>query len=64
MNNNDLDFELAKSVGAYFRLVETKMNLIIKEVIAYVKSWEALALEIGISSVEQTLLKAAFKIGE
>ena len=61
MHNNDLDFELAKSVGEYFRLDDSQMNSVIEEVLASVKSWEAFAKEIGVSRVEQELMKFAFK---
>jgi len=61
MNNNALDFNLAKSVGEYFRLYETQMNSIIQEVLASVEGWEYIAKEIGISRTEQELMRAAFK---
>ena len=49
MDNNDLDIELAKSVGEYFRLNNTAMNNSIEEVKLGVKQWKILANEIGIS---------------
>lgn len=61
MHNNDLDFELAKSVGEYFRLHETQMNSIIKEVLDGVKGWESIAKDIGVSRAEQELMRNAFK---
>lgn len=62
MDNNDLDFDLAKSVGEYFRLNEQQMNTIIDEVLASVKKWEIVAKEIGISRSELELMKSAFRI--
>jgi serine/threonine-protein kinase HipA len=62
MDNNALDVELAKSVGDYFRLTEKDMNGIIGEVTASVTNWEQVAVEIGISRAEQTLMARAFKI--
>lgn len=63
MNNNDLDFELAKSVGEYFRLNNAKMNIIIDEVISSVKDWESISKGIGISRADQELMRSAFKTG-
>lgn len=61
MHNNALDFELAKSVGEYFRLKDRQMESIIDEVLAAVKGWEFLAKEIGISRAEQELMRSAFR---
>jgi len=61
MDNNDLDFELAKSVGEYFRLTAKEMDLIIEEVKNVVKNWEIVAKQIGISRSEQELMASAFK---
>lgn len=62
MNNNTLDFELAKHVGEYFRLNNRQMEGIIQEVLTAVKEWESIAKEIGISRGEQELLRSAFRI--
>lgn len=62
MDNNALDFELAKSVGEFFRLTEDKMDEIINEVLHAVKQWKELASKIGIPRSEQQLMEAAFKI--
>lgn len=61
MHNNALDFELAKSVGEYFRLNDTQMNSIMEEVLVSVKGWESIAKEIGISRAEQALMRSAFR---
>ena len=60
-NNNNLDFELAKSVGEYFRLNTTQMEECIKQVIASVNNWKAIAAAIGISRAEQELMEKAFQ---
>ncbi|MDO9261852.1 MAG: HipA domain-containing protein, partial [Flavobacteriaceae bacterium] len=59
--NNDLDFELAKSVGAYFRLNKQQMNTIIQEVLQVTTNWKNTAMAIGISRSEQEIMAAAFK---
>ncbi|TDQ77938.1 type II toxin-antitoxin system HipA family toxin [Sphingobacterium yanglingense] len=61
MHNNALDFELAKSVGEYFRLNDCQMESIIGEVLTAVKDWESIAKEIGISRAEQELMRSAFR---
>ncbi len=59
-DNNALDFELAKSVGIYFRLNETEMNSIISEITKAVSNWKNTASQIGISRTEQELMGSAF----
>lgn len=61
MHNNALNFELAKSVGEYFRLNDRQMESIIAEVLTVVKDWEFLAKEIGISRAEQELMRSVFR---
>lgn len=61
MDNNTLDYELAKSVGEYFKLDNNSMNAIIEEVLNSVNDWKTLANKIGISRVEQEMMKGAFK---
>ena len=60
MDNNELDFDLAKSVGNYFRLDDKQMNSIIEEVKSVVSGWEVVANKIGISRNEQQLMGKAF----
>jgi len=60
--NNDLDFELAKSVGEFFQLKNSEMNTIIAEVIEAVKSWKNTAQKIGISKSEQEIMSGAFRV--
>jgi len=62
MDNNALDYELARSVGEYFRLNNEQMDTIIKEVISAVQTWKDLAKTIGIPNKEQDLMEAAFKV--
>jgi serine/threonine-protein kinase HipA len=61
MDDNSLSFELAKSVGAYFRLNEPAMNIIIDEVLSVVSGWKSVAKQIGIPNKEQILMDAAFR---
>jgi serine/threonine-protein kinase HipA len=62
LHNNSLDFELAKSVGEYFRLNDMHMDSIISEVNLAVSEWKTIANNIGISRTEQELMFKAFKI--
>jgi len=52
MDNNALDFDLARSVGDFFQLTKMEMDLIINEVTSAVKDWKNLAQKIGISKSE------------
>lgn len=61
MDDNALDFELAKSVGSYFRLRESEMNTIIQEVSQAVKDWKTIAKKIGIKNSEIELMSGAFR---
>ncbi|MBA0885137.1 type II toxin-antitoxin system HipA family toxin [Flavobacterium undicola] len=61
-DNNALDFELAKSVGEYFRLNNNQMEVIIQEVLKVTSNWKTIAKEIGISRSEQELMNKAFHI--
>lgn len=60
MDNNALDFELAKSVGEYFRLNTLQMEAIIQEVLRVTISWKTVAKEIGISRAELEMMAKAF----
>lgn len=61
MDDNALDFELAKSVGSYFRLRESEMGTIIQEVSQAVKNWKTIAKKIGIKNTEIELMSGAFR---
>lgn len=62
MDNNALDFDLARSVGEYFRLKEKEMDRILQEVTHSVSNWKKVATKIGISRGEQQLMASAFRI--
>jgi serine/threonine-protein kinase HipA len=62
MDNNALDFDLAKSVGEYFRLNNTQMDKIIDDVITVVRTWKQLAKAIGIPNNEQNIMAKAFNV--
>ncbi|TDS12998.1 type II toxin-antitoxin system HipA family toxin [Sphingobacterium paludis] len=62
MDNNALDFELAKSVGVFFRLNGAQMEQIISEVSKSVIGWEKVADTIGISRSERELMRGAFSV--
>lgn len=61
MDNNALDFDLARSVGMYFRLSENEMETIIGEVLSSVRDWKNIANKIGIKNAEIELMAGAFK---
>lgn len=58
--NNDLSFDLARSVGEYFDLSLNQMNEIIKDINTVIKDWRQLANNCGINRSEQDLMAAAF----
>lgn len=62
MDSNELDFDLARSVGPFFRLNESEMELIIQQVINSVGQWKKLAKRIGISRSEQEMMSGAFRV--
>lgn len=59
-DNNELDFDLAKSVGEYFRLNNNQMEEIIQQVLGVTTKWKTMANEIGISRSEQEVMEKAF----
>jgi serine/threonine-protein kinase HipA len=63
MDDNALDFEVAKSAGEYFRLNDEQMDTIIHKVLEVIGQWQTLAAEIGISCSEQVLITGAFMDG-
>ena len=62
MDNNELDFELAKSVGQFFQLNEGQMDQTIREVISVVKDWRSFASKLGIARADQELMSPAFTL--
>lgn len=61
MDDNALDFDLAKSVGEYFRLREDEMHSILDEVLFAVNDWKTVAKDIGIKNSEIQLMSVAFR---
>lgn len=61
-DDNTLDYGLAKSVGAYYRLSDGEMDAIINEVMAAVSQWRSVAAKLGISRGEQELMQGAFRV--
>ena len=62
MESNSLDYDLAKSVGQYFRLDDKEMDKITDEVKTAVSRWRKMATEAGIPRGEQELMEPAFKV--
>ncbi|WP_323028418.1 HipA domain-containing protein [Gelidibacter japonicus] len=62
MDNNALDYDLAFSVGVFFRLTDEQMSAILFDVMVAIEDWEELAEEIGISQSEQQLMGKVFNI--
>ncbi len=60
MDHNDLDFDLARIVGEYFRLNKSQMDKILNEVLQSVRNWKKIAVEIKIPRSEQSLMAKAF----
>ncbi|PRX56270.1 type II toxin-antitoxin system HipA family toxin [Flagellimonas meridianipacifica] len=61
MDDNALNFDLAKSVGEYFRLNEKEMNVILSEVLTAVRCWKDVAKKLGIKNSEVQLMEGAFR---
>ncbi len=62
MDNNAIDYDLAKSVGEFFRLDNDLMDEIITKVISAVATWKEEAKAIGISNKEINLMAKAFNV--
>jgi serine/threonine-protein kinase HipA len=62
MDNNALDFELAKSIGSFFQLSSNQMRSIMEEVKTAIHPWKKMAMEIGIPRAEQEKMAAAFRL--
>lgn len=61
IDDNALDFELAKSVGEFFQLTDSEMEIIITEVKKAVSNWMVIAQDIGIPKSEQDIMASAFR---
>jgi serine/threonine-protein kinase HipA len=59
---NDLDFDLAISVGHYFQLSPNEMKPILNEINIAISKWKKIAKTIGISINEQEMMAPAFRI--
>ena len=62
MDDNALNFNLAKSVGEYFRLNNVEMETILNDVLTVVKDWKTVANRIGIKNSEIALMSNAFNV--
>ncbi len=62
LDSNELSIELAFSVGKYFRLTDTEMQIIYKDVKKAVVSWQTVAKSTGIKRLEIAMMEQAFKI--
>lgn len=58
---NDLDFDLAKSVGEFFNLRIKQMDTILNEVTGAVKNWKSEAKNLGIPSAQIRIMEPVFK---
>jgi serine/threonine-protein kinase HipA len=61
-DNNALDYDLAKSIGEFFRLDTKQMDKIIQDVCSVVATWQDMANKIGIPNKEQQLMGKAFNV--
>jgi serine/threonine-protein kinase HipA len=61
MDNNALDFDLARSVGEFFMLDLTSMDKIISKVRFVVSDWRKYANSMGIPKTEQEKMSPAFR---
>ncbi|MGC1391554.1 MAG: HipA domain-containing protein [Bacteroidales bacterium] len=61
MDNNAMDFDLAKSVGEYFMLNTKQMEEILAQIISVVAKWRNNANAIGILKKEQEMMQPAFR---
>jgi serine/threonine-protein kinase HipA len=62
--DNAQDLELAKSVAPYFRVVPSRADEIVQEVIGVVRGWRGVAASVGISASEQNRMARAFRIAD
>ncbi|WP_339656555.1 HipA domain-containing protein, partial [uncultured Salegentibacter sp.] len=61
MEDNALDFDLARSIGKFYRLNEEGMETILKEVLTVVKDWKSMASKLGIANKEIEIMSPAFR---
>ncbi len=60
-DNNDLDFDLARSVGEFFMLDRSAMDKILAQVKSVVGDWRKYANSIAITKAEQERMAPAFR---
>ncbi len=60
--DNSLNFELAKSVGKFFKLNSKEMNEIQQQIIKVVANWYVDAKKLKIAKSEMEIMSSAFKI--
>lgn len=63
-HSNACELDLARSVGKYFRLSDTRQDEIIRTVLGAVKGWEKGAAQKGFKRSEMDLMRAAFQAVE
>ena len=61
MDNNALDFDLARSVGEYFQLSKNEMDMILNEIILAVRDWKKVAQKTGINKNDIDYMERAFR---
>lgn len=64
MDSNELDFDLARSVGDYFLLNPPQMDFIITQVQDGIANWRELANDLNIPRSEQEYMAPAFRPGQ
>lgn len=64
LDSNDLNLDLAKSVGEYFQLDLNEMDQIIEDVKAGTSNWRKIANDLNISRQEQEQMAAAFTLDD
>ena len=62
MDNNTLDFDIAKSVGQFFQLNKDQIDQILHEIVAVVEDWRTLASKLGISRADQEIMSPTFRL--
>lgn len=60
LDHNDLDVDLARSVGVYFNLTEKQIISTIQEIQNAVSTWQEKAIKLGIPSAQIRVMEPAF----
>lgn len=61
MDDNALDFDLARSIGKFCRLDQDGMESILHQVLTVVKDWKSIAKKIGIANREIEIMTSAYR---